>query len=39
LSREEEVVQLNGELGKKGSEVMKRNFELQQRESALLEAW
>ena len=38
LSREEEVVQLNGELEKKGSEVLKRDSELQQRESALLEA-
>ena len=38
LSPEEAVVQLKGELEKKGSEVLKRDSELQQRESALLEA-
>ena len=37
LSREEEVVQLNGELEKKGSKVLKRDSELQQKELALPE--
>jgi len=34
LSREEEVMRLKGELKKKGSEVLKRDSELQQKESA-----
>jgi len=38
LSQEEEVVQLRGKLEKKGSEVLKRNSELQQKKFALLEA-
>ena len=37
LSQEEEVVQLGG-LKKKGSEMLKRNSQLQQKESALLAA-
>jgi len=35
-SREEELVQLRGELEKKGSEVLKRDSNLQSKESALL---
>ena len=38
LSYEEEVVRLKGKLEKKGSDVQKRDSELQQKVTALLEA-
>jgi len=38
LSRKEEVVHLRGEVDKKGSEMLKRDSELQQKEFAQLQA-